>query len=282
MSQNGSAKYGWRARIGMIIPSTNAVAEPQVRMMAPDGVEFHTTRLAFAGTSEANVTRFIAEAGDGAKLLADAGVDMVVLNCTAATMFRPGIDAEAVGIMTEASGKKCTTVSRGVVDALRTLEARRVVLTSPYETNAREQAFLEHHQIAVLNEVGLKLKPQQFPKVEPGDWYRQVRAQEECPVMVQLKSSAMQSANGLPLPFASSAKTPCRMRLFSLALMVSASNGLMESPLDMLERTLGQGPRARTRPPRARGRTPETSCPAGRRPIRPAAPHCGSRRRGST
>jgi maleate isomerase len=179
MSQNGSAMYGWRARIGMIIPSTNAVAEPQVRMMAPDGVEFHTTRLAFAGTSEANVTRFIAEAGDGAKLLADAGVDMVVLNCTAATMFRPGIDAEAVGIMTEASGKKCTTVSRGVVDALRTLEARRVVLTSPYETNAREQAFLEHHQIAVLNEVGLKLKPQQFPKVEPGDWYRQVRAQED-------------------------------------------------------------------------------------------------------
>jgi maleate isomerase len=169
--------YSWRARIGMIIPSTNAVAEPQVAMMAPEGVVFHCTRLAFAGTSEENVTRFIAQAGDGAKLLADAGVDMVVLNCTAASMFRPGIDAEAVGVMTEASGVRSTTVSRGVVEAMRALGARRVVLTSPYMTNRRECAFLQHHQVSVVDEVGLKLAPQDFPKVEPGAWYRQVRQQ---------------------------------------------------------------------------------------------------------
>ena len=65
--------YSWRARIGMIIPSTNAVAEPQVNMMSPDGVVFHTTRLAFAGTSAENVARFIAQSGEAAKLLADAG-----------------------------------------------------------------------------------------------------------------------------------------------------------------------------------------------------------------
>jgi maleate isomerase len=171
--------YSWRARIGMIIPSTNAVAEPQVQMMSPDGVVFHCTRLGFAGTSEENVTRFIAQAGDAAKLLADAGVEMVVLNCTAASMFRPGIDGEAIRIMTDASGKKSTTVSRGVVEAFRALGARRVVLTSPYHTNARETAFLQHHQVSVLNEVGLKLAPQEFPKVEPGDWYRQVRSQAE-------------------------------------------------------------------------------------------------------
>jgi maleate isomerase len=172
------AMYSWRARIGMIIPSTNA-AEPQVQMMSPDGVVFHTTRLAFAGTSEENVTRFIAQAGDGAKLLADAGVDLVVLNCTAASMFRPGIDAEAIDVMTKASGVKSTTVSRGVVDALRALDVRRVVLTSPYMTNERESNFLKHHQISVIDEVGLKLAPAEFPKVEPGRWYRQVRDQAD-------------------------------------------------------------------------------------------------------
>jgi maleate isomerase len=171
--------YSWRARIGMIIPSTNAVAEPQVQMMSPDGVVFHCTRVGFAGTSEENVARFVAQAGDAAKLLADAGVEMVVLNCTAASMFRPGIDAEAVEVMESASGTKSTTVSRGVVEAFRALGARRVVLTSPYHTNTREAAFLQHHQISVVNEVGLKLKPQEFPKVEPGDWYRQVKSQAQ-------------------------------------------------------------------------------------------------------
>lgn len=174
--------YSWRARIGMIIPSTNAVAEPQIAAMAPEGVAFHTTRLAFVGTSEENVARFIDQAGEAARLLADAGVDLVVLNCTAASMFRPGIDEDAVTIMTEASGKPATTVSRGVVAALRALGARRIVLTSPYvpETNAREEAFLAHHQIKVLGEVGLGLQGgQAFLSVEPAQWYRQVRSQAD-------------------------------------------------------------------------------------------------------
>jgi len=171
--------YSWRARIGMIIPSTNAVAEPQVQMMSPEGVVFHTTRLAFAGTSAENVRRFVAQSGEAAKLLADAGVDLLVFNCTAASMFRPGIDAEIVGIMTEATGVKSTTVSRGVVAAMRAVGARRVVITSPYMTNEREASFLEHHQVSVLGEVGLKLAPSEFPKIEPGRWYRQVRDQAD-------------------------------------------------------------------------------------------------------
>jgi maleate isomerase len=142
-------------------------------------VVFHTTRLAFAGTSEENVKRFVGEAGEAAKLLADAGVDLVVFNCTAASMYRPGIDAEIVDIMTDASGVKSTTVSRGVVAALRALDARRVVITSPYMTNEREASFLEHHQVSVLGEVGLKLAPSEFSKVEPGRWYRQVRDQAD-------------------------------------------------------------------------------------------------------
>ncbi len=169
--------YSWRARIGMIIPSTNAVAEPQVNRMAPEGVVFHTQRVAFEGTSAENVKKFVAGAGEAAKLLADADVDMVVLACTAASMFRPGIDAEEVEIMQEASGKPCTTVSRAVVDAMRTLGIRKVVMTSPYMTNEREARFLEHHQVKVLGDVGLKLSNAEFPKVEPAAWYRQVKSQ---------------------------------------------------------------------------------------------------------
>src|SRR5258705_11815136 len=36
--------YGWRARIGLIYPSSSTVMEPELYAMAPEGVSIHTTR----------------------------------------------------------------------------------------------------------------------------------------------------------------------------------------------------------------------------------------------
>ena len=74
-----------------------------------------------------------------------------------------------------ATGKPATATSEALVAAFRALGARRIVLISPYskDTNAREVAYLAHHQIAVLSETGLDLKGgNAFAAVEPGDWYR--------------------------------------------------------------------------------------------------------------
>jgi len=37
--------YGYRAKIGVIVPSTNTVAEPEFNMMAPHGVSIHSNRI---------------------------------------------------------------------------------------------------------------------------------------------------------------------------------------------------------------------------------------------
>ena len=37
--------HGWRARIGLIVPSPNTVAETEFWRMAPEGVTIHTTRM---------------------------------------------------------------------------------------------------------------------------------------------------------------------------------------------------------------------------------------------
>ena len=83
--------YSWRARIGMLLPSTNNAAEPQIQRMLPDGVAFHTTRLKLTGSSEADIMGMTERLEDGAKLLADASVDLIVFHCTAASTFRPGL-----------------------------------------------------------------------------------------------------------------------------------------------------------------------------------------------
>jgi maleate isomerase len=178
-----TAMYNWRGRIGMLLPSTNSVAEPQIQGMLPDGVTFHTTRLKLKGSREADIMGMIAGVEDGAKLLADASPDLIVFHCTAASMFKTGLDDEIIGRIERATGLPATSTSKAVLDALRTLGARRIALTTPYiqETNAREVAFLESHQITVLSETGMGIAGDglQMAAVEPGTWYRRVTAQQD-------------------------------------------------------------------------------------------------------
>jgi maleate isomerase len=175
--------YNWRARIGMLLPSTNSVAEPQIQGMLPAGVTFHTTRLKLKGSREADIMGMVAGVEDGAKLLADASPDLVVFHCTAASMFKTGMDDEIVGRIETATGLSATSTSKAVLDAFHTLGVHRIALTTPYiqETNDREVAYLESHQIKVLSETGMGIGGDglQMAAVEPGTWYRRVKAQRD-------------------------------------------------------------------------------------------------------
>jgi maleate isomerase len=175
--------YNWRARIGMLLPSTNSVAEPQIYKMLPDGVTFHTTRLKLKGSRESDIMGMIAGVEDGAKLLEDASPDLIVFHCTAASMFKTGMDDEIIGRIERATGLPATSTSKAVLDAFHALDVHRIALTTPYirETNEREVAFLESHQIKVLSETGMDIAGDglQMAAVEPGTWYRRVKAQRD-------------------------------------------------------------------------------------------------------
>jgi len=45
--------YGLRAKLGMMLPSSNTIAEPQIAAMLPPGVSLHTTRLRLRNGREA-------------------------------------------------------------------------------------------------------------------------------------------------------------------------------------------------------------------------------------
>ena len=175
--------HGWRARIGMLLPSVNSAAEPQVEAMSPDGVTFHTTRLRLRGSSEADIKGMVENVEDAASLLADAKVDMIVFHCTAASMHRPGFDDEIIERIETATDIPATSTSKAVLGALQSLGASRIALTTPYvqETNDREVAFLESHQISVLSETGMGIRGDGLAMigVQPGEWYRRVKAQQD-------------------------------------------------------------------------------------------------------
>ena len=172
-------RYGFRARLGMLLPSGNVAAEPQIGAMLPEGVSLHTTRLKLTGSSDAELLAMTERVEEGAQLLADACADLILFHCTAVTMWDAEMDAALPRRITSATGVKATSTARGVLAAFRALGVRKIVLVSPYidKINARETAFLERNQIKVLSATGLGIsEAKDMIGVEPGAWYRLVRS----------------------------------------------------------------------------------------------------------
>lgn len=174
-SQAERIRFGWRLRIGMLLPSSNRVAEPEIPAMLPDGVSLHTARLKLAGATRDELLAMTEKVEEGAALLADADVDLIAFHCTAVSTFDPTMEKSLKQRIEATTGKPATTTAEALVAAFRALGARRIVLISPYpaEINRREVAFFAHHQISVLKEIGLDLNDGAgFAAVEPGEWYR--------------------------------------------------------------------------------------------------------------
>ena len=175
--------YGERARIGMLLPSVNRAAEPQVSAMLPEGVSLHTTRLRLRSSREDHVREMVADVERGAELLADADVDLIVFHCTAASMFAPGFDDEIIERIENSTGRRATSTSKACLDAFGTFGAERITLTTPYiqETNDREVAYLRSHHIEVLSETGMGIAGDggAMLAVEPEEWRRRVNSQDE-------------------------------------------------------------------------------------------------------
>jgi maleate cis-trans isomerase len=165
--------YGSRLRLGVIVPSGNVIAEPQIHAMLPKGVVAYMTRLELRGSSEPELLEMSRHVEAGAKLLSDAQVDAVVFHCTAVSTFSPSMGEDIECRIANASGLPAISTSEAILTALRALNAKKIVLLTPYidSVNAREVAFLEHHGFEVLEEVGLGVDTNaEMAKLPPQIW----------------------------------------------------------------------------------------------------------------
>jgi maleate isomerase len=137
--------YGSRLRAGVLVPSGNSVAEPEIRAMLPPEVSMLVTRLALRGSSKPELMRMLDRLEAASELLADAQVDVIVFHCTAVSTFAPELADGIRQRIQSASGITCFTTADAITEALRRLNARRVSLLTPYidEVHEREIAFLQ-------------------------------------------------------------------------------------------------------------------------------------------
>jgi maleate isomerase len=110
--------------------------------MAPPSVRFLTTRLPFRRTGLDDDLKLFDNLEQSAVLLADAAVDLIAVNCTAATMF---VGAEVVNRRIKAAtGIPSITTIEAVLAAMRACSIRRLALLTPYPSEvvkAEKQYF---------------------------------------------------------------------------------------------------------------------------------------------
>ena len=167
-----------QARIGLIIPSSNRLTEPQFNAYAPPGVGIHVTRVRMTGPwrkPPSELKEFLCEA---AAALADTKPGVIVFHCTANSMEN-GLAGEAFLLETiqKASGCPTMTTAQAITAALSQLGIKKLVLISPYvkQTNEHEIEYLRQAGFKVLHDFGLGLENDGYVAVTPEQWIQVVK-----------------------------------------------------------------------------------------------------------
>jgi maleate cis-trans isomerase len=162
--------YGYRAKLGMIVPPTNTVNEAEWARIVPDGVTLHAQRMALHSDtqSDAGKRALYTDIEAAADELAKAGVDVVVYACTAGSMVSP-LDS-LTGFIERTTGIPAVATAPALVHAARALGVQRVALATPYHDalNDHEVHFLAEHGIEVVSVRGLGIGvggPQEYVNI---------------------------------------------------------------------------------------------------------------------
>jgi len=167
-----SIGFGTVARVGHLYPS-GGLCDYEIQLMAPEGVHFLTTRMPFRRTGVADDLALAEGLEVHAGLLADAAVDLIAFNCTAASML---LGPERVNErITAATGIASVTTIEAVLDALAHLGARRLLLLDPYpqEVEDAEVAHLAAAGFEVVARGGPACAtPVEQGSLPPEEWRR--------------------------------------------------------------------------------------------------------------
>ncbi|MDP6086523.1 MAG: aspartate/glutamate racemase family protein [Nitrospinota bacterium] len=151
--------YGWRAVVGLIEPSGGPMLQEEVRRAAPEGVTFVGSRMYIEEVSLKGVEGMVTHVERAARDIAIMKADSVVLCGTPAGFFKGhAFNREVTERLEKASGLPSMTQISAVVEGLRLLGPRRIVVATAYldELNERLRDFLEEAGFEVLVLKGLQ------------------------------------------------------------------------------------------------------------------------------
>ncbi|MBW2094368.1 MAG: aspartate/glutamate racemase family protein [Deltaproteobacteria bacterium] len=159
--------YGSRGRIGLIVPSSNTVCEPEMAKLSPEGVATYSTRILFEPSLDG--LKAMKEHVERASLeLSSEGIsNIIAFCCTVGSMIGgPGYDREIVQFVEEKTGVPAITTTTAVKAAFNAFGVKRIAVATPYtrEINEIERNMLQAMGYEVTQIVGRHedVSPNQF------------------------------------------------------------------------------------------------------------------------
>jgi maleate isomerase len=151
-----------QARIGMIVPSLNTIAEDDCRRFLPAEVGYHVHRVRLrrrdGRVSMDGLLQAWREAEDEAGLLADLRPTAVLFNCTGASVAHgPRDDSLLARRMSQSLGLPSTNTMLAIKQALKAVGATAIVHVCPFadEFSEIERASLADAGLRIVRSVGL-------------------------------------------------------------------------------------------------------------------------------
>jgi maleate cis-trans isomerase len=162
--------YGWRGRIGLMIPYDNTVIEPEFNRTVPHGVSVHVIRS--TKTDRKDLAEESIELAKGMGHLR-ASVALYACNASSFMQGREWHD-EFLARFQQSTGVPSDTASAAMIRLLQHRGVSRVSLVSPYPQWLLQPLvhFVEECGIAVANAVALGLEPPEINALGPDYTYR--------------------------------------------------------------------------------------------------------------
>ena len=148
----------WRARLGIMVPATNFVMEPELNRMVPPGVTVHAARLRLGGTFSLKNLIEMSQDIEKATYELKPVADVIGFGCTSGSFAKGfGWDREIIKKIESLSEVPATTTSTALVKALRMLKVERICIATPYpdEVNHKEKEFFKANSFDVIRIDGL-------------------------------------------------------------------------------------------------------------------------------
>jgi maleate isomerase len=146
--------YGWRGRIGLMVPTGNSVMEPEFQRMAPEGVSTHANRVELKDVTPASLLEMEADTARSARQVAQTRVGVIAFGCTSGSFVGgPGYDDRLTRIIEDETGVTATTTTTAVMRALNAFGVSRIALVTPYtnEVTRLEVDYLQANGFEVTN-----------------------------------------------------------------------------------------------------------------------------------
>ncbi len=153
--------YGWRARLGVLVPSGILAIEPEFNLVVPEGVCCHYHRFDFSGAGKSN-EEVVARLKKAEDYIADAAALICHVHPSVVAMTGTGVsfidgyghDQRLIKKMMERNGNlPTTTTSTSVIAAFKKMGIKKVSIGMPYIEEVARAAvkFVEDNGVQVLN-----------------------------------------------------------------------------------------------------------------------------------